>query len=236
MSPIQHAKLSASSAHRWLECPPSVLATQDIPDTTTIYAEEGTVAHEVAESKVRWYLCEKDIPTPNTGQFDAEEIDKYTDIYMDYVSEKVEVTRQSCPDALVLVEQRLDFSEYVPDGFGTGGIVIIADDALKIVDLKYGKGVAVVADNNPQMMLYALGAISPFGHLYGIKTVRLSIRETEVYSARRDRVSLRISVGIEDRYSEIAELSTRRGVDNSTMWYINDLFIYLFIKRKSIKT
>ena len=175
MPPIKHAKLSASSAHRWLECPPSVAATENIPDSTSVYAEEGTAAHEVAESKVRWFLGEKDIPTPNTGKFDADEIDKYTDIYLEYVTDTVETIRKTCPDALVLVEQRLDFSNYVPDGFGTGDLVIIADDVLQIIDLKYGKGVAVAADNNPQMMLYALGAKNMFGHLYDIKTVRLSI-------------------------------------------------------------
>ena len=175
MPPIKHARLSASSAHRWLECPPSVRATENIPDTTTLYAEEGTAAHEVAEYKVRRYLGETDIPVPNTGQFDAEEIDKYTDTYLGYVTDKVETIKKSCQDALVLVEQRLDFSNYVPDGFGTGDLVIIADNVMQIIDLKYGKGVAVAADNNPQMMLYALGAINLFGHLYDIKTVQLSI-------------------------------------------------------------
>ena len=175
MPPIKHARLSASSAHRWLECPPSVRATENIPDTTTLYAEEGTAAHEVAEYKVRRYLGETDIPVPNTGQFDAEEIDKYTDTYLGYVTDKVETIKKSCQGALVLVEQRLDFSNYVPDGFGTGDLVIIADNVMQIIDLKYGKGVAVAADNNPQMMLYALGAINLFGHLYDIKTVQLSI-------------------------------------------------------------
>lgn len=175
MPPIKHARLSASSAHRWLECPPSVRATENIPDTTTLYAEEGTAAHEVAEYKVRRYLGETDIPVPNTGQFDAEEIDKYTDTYLGYVTDKVETIKKSCQDALVLVEQRLDFSNYVPDGFGTGDLVIITDNVMQIIDLKYGKGVAVAADNNPQMMLYALGAINLFGHLYDIKTVQLSI-------------------------------------------------------------
>lgn len=175
MPPINHAVLSASSAHRWLECPPSAMLEKELPDETTVYAEEGSVAHEVAEYKVRWYLGERDIPLPSTGNFNAEEIDRYTDSYAYYVTDKIETIRKSCPDAVVMVEQRLDFSNYVEDGFGTGDLVIVADDVIQVIDFKYGKGVAVSAEHNPQMMLYALGALNLYDYLYDVKTVKMAI-------------------------------------------------------------
>ena len=183
----KHAVLSASSAHRWLACPPSAMLEKELPDETTVYAEEGSVAHEVAEYKVRWYLGERDIPMPSTGNFNAEEIDRYTDSYAYYVTDKIETIRKSCPDAVVLVEQRLDFSNYVEDGFGTGDLVIVADDVIQVIDFKYGKGVAVSAEHNPQMMLYALGALNLYDYLYDIKWLRwrLFSRDLTVFPSGR---------------------------------------------------
>lgn len=194
MPPSKHATLSASAAQRWMACPPSVMATKGMPDTTSEYAEEGTAAHEVAEYKLRWNLGEKNISPPSTGKFDADEIDRYTDVYAYYVSDVFETLRKNCPDAILLIEQRLDFSDYVPDGFGTGDAVIIADDVMQICDLKYGKGIRVAADNNPQMMLYALGALNMYGCLYDIKTVRLAIIQP-----RLDNIS-EWEISVEDLY------------------------------------
>ena len=194
MPPSKHATLSASTAQRWMACPPSVMATKGIPDTTSEYAEEGTAAHEVAEYKLRWNLGEKSISPPSTGKFDADEIDRYTDVYAYYVSDVFETLRKKCPDAILLIEQRLDFSDYVPDGFGTGDAVIIADDVMQICDLKYGKGIRIAADNNPQMMLYALGALNMYGCLYDIKTVRLAIIQP-----RLDNIS-EWEISVEDLY------------------------------------
>lgn len=194
MPPSKHATLSASAAQRWMACPPSVMATKDMPDTTSEYAEEGSAAHEVAEYKLRWNLGEKNISPPSTGKFDADEIDRYTDVYAYYVGDVFETLRKNCPDAILLIEQRLDFSDYVPDGFGTGDAVIIADDVMQICDLKYGKGIRVAADNNPQMMLYALGALNMYGCLYDIKTVRLAIIQP-----RLDNIS-EWEISVEDLY------------------------------------
>lgn len=194
MPPSKHATLSASAAQRWMACPPSVMATKGMPDTTSEYAEEGTAAHEVAEYKLRWNLGEKSISPPSTGKFDADEIDRYTDVYAYYVSDVFETLRKNCPDAILLIEQRLDFSDYVPDGFGTGDAVIIADDVMQICDLKYGKGIRIAADNNPQMMLYALGALNMYGCLYDIKTVRLAIIQP-----RLDNIS-EWEISVEDLY------------------------------------
>lgn len=194
MPPSKHATLSASAAQRWMACPPSVMATKGMPDTTSEYAEEGTAAHEVAEYKLRWNLGEKSISPPSTGKFDADEIDRYTDVYAYYVGDVFETLRKKCPDAILLIEQRLDFSDYVPDGFGTGDAVIIADDVMQICDLKYGKGIRIAADNNPQMMLYALGALNMYGCLYDIKTVRLAIIQP-----RLDNIS-EWEISVEDLY------------------------------------
>ena len=175
MPPIDHAMLSASSAHRWLECPPSAMLEKDIPEETSVYAEEGSAAHEAAEYKVHCYLGQKGITPPSTGDFDADEIDRYTDSYLYYVTDKIESIRRSCPDVLVMVEQRLNFSNYVPGGFGTGDLVIMADDVIQVIDFKYGKGVEVSAENNPQMMLYALGALNLYDYLYDVKTIKTAI-------------------------------------------------------------
>ena len=190
MSPLQHAKLSASSAHRWLECPPSAMATAHLPDETTVYAEEGSAAHEVAEYKIRWYLGEKNLEMPSVGKSDFEEIDWHTDTYAYYVADKIEAVRKSCPDAEVLVEQRLDFSNYVEGGFGTGDLVIVADDVIQVIDFKYGKGVAVSAERNPQMMLYALGALNLYDYLYDVKTVKMAIVQPRLNSISEWEISV----------------------------------------------
>ena len=96
---------------------------------------------------------------PSTGNFNAEEIDRHTDSYAYYATDKIETIRKSCPDAVVMVEQRLDFSNYVEDGFGTGDLVIVADDVIQVIDFKYGKGVAVSAEHNPQIDAVCFGCV-----------------------------------------------------------------------------
>lgn len=190
MPPLTHAALSASAAHRWLECTPSAMLEKQLPDETSVYAEEGSAAHEVAEYKVRNYLGEKNLTIPSVGNFDAEEIDRHTDTYLQYVTDTIETMRKSCPDAVVMVEQRLDFSNYVEGGFGTGDLVIVSDDTVQVIDLKYGKGVAVSAENNPQMMLYALGALNLYDFLYDAKTVKMSIVQPRLDSISEWEISV----------------------------------------------
>ncbi len=156
-----HASLSASASHRWLACPPSALLCAELPDTTSDYAKEGTCAHELAEYKVKKLLgIDVEDPTENLDYFDQEMAD-CTDDYAQYIAEQI--AKYGSPE--VMVEQRLDFSRYVPDGFGTGDCVIVADEVLTVVDYKHGKGVEVSAENNSQMMLYALGALELFDSL-----------------------------------------------------------------------
>lgn len=178
----KHAILSASSSARWIACPPSALLEREFPSTTSSAAEEGTAAHAMAEHKLNIQLQLESQYQPSI--YDNEEMEGYTDDYVAFVLEQVEKAKENCTDPLVLLEERLDFSKFVPDGFGTGDCVIIADDNLQIIDLKYGLGVLVDSENNPQMMLYALGALSTYGNLYDIKTVSMTI-----FQPRRENIS-----------------------------------------------
>jgi uncharacterized protein YdbL (DUF1318 family) len=154
----------------------------EFEDRETEAAAEGTAAHALAEHKLRKAL--KMRSTRPVSKYDSDEMEMYTDGYLEFVLEAIEEARQDCPDPKVLIEQRLDFSCYVPDGFGTGDCLIVADKLLHIIDLKYGQGVLVNAEENPQMMLYALGALRIFDCLYDIETVSMTI-----YQPRRENVS-----------------------------------------------
>ena len=182
MPPVKHAVLSASSSHRWLNCNPSARREEKFEDNETEAAAEGTAAHALCEHKLRKML--KLRSRKPTSKYDCDEMDEYTDGYVEFVSEQIAQAKQFCKDPLVLIEQKLDFSCYVPDGFGTGDCLVVADHLLHIIDFKYGMGVLVDAVENPQMMLYALGALRLFDSLYEIDTVSMSI-----YQPRRDNVS-----------------------------------------------
>lgn len=180
----QHAKLSASSAYRWLACPPSVALSEEYPDKASTYAQEGTDAHTLCQYKVEKALGQQaEDPVENLTYYNME-MENSAEGYAEFVMEKVAAARKRSKDALVMVEQRLDFSKYVPEGFGTGDCVIISDGSLYIIDFKYGLGVLVDAVRNPQMMCYALGALEMFDELYDIQEIHMSI-----YQPRRQNVS-----------------------------------------------
>lgn len=168
-----HALLSASSSKRWLTCTPSARLEEHFPNETSVYAEEGTAAHELGEYKVRRYLHER-MNRPKS-EFDSEELEANTDIYAEFVITTIERVKETCPNPLVLVEERLDYSYLVPSGFGTGDCVIVADGTLYVIDYKNGAGVFVSCDHNTQMMLYALGALHTYGYLFDIHTVSMTI-------------------------------------------------------------
>ena len=170
---VQHALLSASSSQRWLNCTPSARLEEHFENTSSIFAEEGTAAHALAEYKLKKYLgtnTEKPV-----SEFDGEELEYYTGMYLDFAIEVIEKAKENCNDPIILIEQKLDYSCFVPEGFGTGDIVVVADNTLDIVDLKYGRGVVVMANDNPQMKLYALGALVLFDFLYDIENIRMTI-------------------------------------------------------------
>lgn len=155
----KHALLSASASHRWLNCPPSAKLCADIKDEASPYAKQGTDAHSLCEFKVLTALGQHPPdPTDDLDYFD-QEMAYCTDEYCSYVMEQLTEAKTHCKDPQVLVEQRLDFSKWIPEGFGTGDCLIVADDVLHIIDFKYGLGVLVEAEDNPQMMCYALGAL-----------------------------------------------------------------------------
>ena len=179
-----HALLSASSSHRWLNCPPSARLCEGYDDRDSDFAAEGTDAHALCEFKLRTALgMEASDPTGDLSWY-TPEMEECANGYAAFVTELVEEARQTCPDPLVLIEQRLDYSRYVREGFGTGDCVIIADGTLHIVDFKYGRGVLVEAEDNPQMKLYALGALELFDCIYDIDAVSMTI-----YQPRRSNVS-----------------------------------------------
>ena len=181
---INHSLLSASSSHRWLHCPPSARLCEGYDDKGSNFAAEGTDAHTLCEYKLRTALgMEAKDPTEDLSWYDAE-MEESANGYAAFVMELVEEAKKNCSDPVVLIEQRLDYSRYVAEGFGTGDCVIIADGTLHIVDFKYGRGILVEAKDNPQMMLYALGALELFDCLYDIDTVSMTI-----FQPRRGNVS-----------------------------------------------
>src|SRR5690625_3282526 len=180
---MKHAILSASGSHRWLKCTPSARLELEFDDTSGEAAAEGTAAHELSEYKLRNALnreCEKP-----SSVYHSDEMEFLTDGYVQYILEVIEEVKQKTKDPLILIEQRLDFSNYVPEGFGTGDCVIVGNDVVHVIDFKYGQGVLVEAETNPQMMLYALGALNLFDGIYDIEQVCMTI-----YQPRRENLSV----------------------------------------------
>ncbi len=177
-----HSELGPSSSERWLKCTPSAMLSAQFQDKPSVYAEEGTFLHELCELKLHRYLgdmtqdlIEKQYAEHRDNDFYSDEAEEVTDVYVNHCIEVIEAIRLSCPDPYIAVEHRLDFSEYVPDGFGTGDFIAIADGVIEVIDFKGGRGVRVNADHNSQLMLYGLGALLEFDPLYDIKTVRMTI-------------------------------------------------------------
>lgn len=181
----EHALLSASSSKRWINCPPSARLEEQFPDTTSIYAREGTLAHSIAELKVRKYFIEpmsQRTFNSRLKKLQKEELYKpemleHTDTYLEYIK-NIALKYKSKP--FVAVEKRLDYSDIAPGGFGTGDCILISGDTLHVIDFKYGSGVTVYAENNTQMMLYAVGAIKAYSMLYTINNVEMSIVQPRI--------------------------------------------------------
>jgi hypothetical protein len=183
----QHATLSASGAKRWLTCPPSALLEAEEPDSSSDYAAEGTAAHEMAEKKLslalgkitkgtytRWYNSFK----ANCEYFNSgfeDDVDKYVGMVMEQIAEY--------DDPFVDLEKRVDFSTWVPEGFGTADVVVIDENILHVIDLKFGKGVPVSAEENPQLMLYALGAVAKYEIAYDFEKVAMTIIQPRLDSS-----------------------------------------------------
>ena len=181
MPPAAHALLGASSAERWLACPPSVRLSEKFPDTAGVFAQEGTLAHSLAELKVRSYftVMAKSAYTRAYNKIRKDELfstemDNVTDAYLDYIKD---CAMQFPAPPTVACEVKVNFSGYVPDGFGTADLVMIGGNTLRVIDFKYGKGVPVEVTDNAQMKLYALGALAQYALLYKVERVILSIAQ-----------------------------------------------------------
>lgn len=192
-----HAILSASASHRWLTCTPSAQLEQQFPDSKSEYAAEGTFAHALAElrlsrdvaSTITPSIYKKKLNEMMKNPLYSASMAEYIEQYVTFVGEKYVEAKRKCPDTLILLEQKLDFSEWVPDGFGTGDVIIISDGVLEIIDLKYGQGVPVSATGNTQMRLYALGAINQFGLLYDFDCIRMTIFQPRLDNISSDDMS-----------------------------------------------
>lgn len=181
----KHALLSPSAAHRWMNCTAAPLLEKDVEDKGSTFAEEGTLAHAYCAKKLKEFLGlavdeEKAEIAQLDEQYHSGEMDEYTDTYKTIVLEKFNAVRAKTKDAQLLVEVKLDFSHYVPDAFGTSDAIIIADGMMEVIDFKYGKGVKVSAVENPQMMIYALGAWDLFNFEYDIRKVRMTIVQPRI--------------------------------------------------------
>lgn len=194
--PTEHARINCSSAKRWINCPGSVQIAERFPQTTSIYADEGTLAHTQAEEALNGKytfeasdrVCRFYEEHPGLGG-SLEEMRQTLKPYIDYVLEEFEAQKQEDPAAELMTEQRVDLSDYIPDGFGTADVVIVRSGYLHIIDLKYGKGVPVFAEGNPQLRLYALGTLAMLDMLYDIQTVVMTIYQPRLDNVSTDTVS-----------------------------------------------
>lgn len=165
-------------------------------DGNSVFAAEGTAAHELSEIHLAYLFNhitkaqhKKKLDAAKKGEFYSQEMEDHVQTYMDVVIERINEARAKTPDATILFEERLDFSPWVPEGFGTGDVVIIADGTLEVIDLKYGKGVPVSADDNSQLRLYGLGALNGYNFLYDIQNVRMTIVQPRLDSVSTEELS-----------------------------------------------
>lgn len=179
-----HALLSPSAAHRWLNCTAAPRLEANVEDSGSDFAREGTLAHAYCALKLKQFIGEdyeaEEKEIDELSQYFSGEMNEHTDTYKTIVLEKYLAAQAKTADAQLLVETRLDFSEYVPDAFGTADAIIIADGVMEVIDFKYGKGVKVSSEQNPQMLIYALGAYDRFNFDYRIEQVRMTIIQPRI--------------------------------------------------------
>lgn len=187
-----HALLSASGAVRWMGCPPSARQEEKMKEESSVFAEEGIFMHNLAELHLKPYVnritkseLNKQLKDMKTNDFYTEEIESAVKSYVDIVVERI---NHAGKEALILLEERVDYGPWVPEGFGTSDVIIISGDTVEVIDLKGGRGVKVSAEDNPQMRLYALGAINNFGFLYDIEKIQMTIIQPRLDNISTDEV------------------------------------------------
>ena len=183
----EHAVLSASAADRWINCPPSVALTKDIPDDSSPFAAEGTRAHEIAERCLRAFLNGE--PEP---EFDEDDYITYLEVhpYVERVIERYTNLKQEDPSTNLFVEVRVEFSDWVPHGFGTSDCIIVSGNTIYVIDLKFGKGVVVDAEGNPQARCYALGAYTLLKDIYDIERIVTVIDQPRLFHYTTEEISI----------------------------------------------
>ena len=194
--PDVHALLSPSSAHRWLNCTAAPRLEEHIQDRGSDYAREGSLAHAYCARHLKRFLgqntqAEDDEIALLDDEYHTGEMDEYTETYKSIVLEEYSKAKAVTDDALLLVERRLDFSQYIPDAFGTSDAIIVGDGTMTVIDFKYGKGVTVSAENNPQMMIYGLGAYLQYSFDFRIDTLSLMIIQPRVGNYSTWSISVR---------------------------------------------
>ncbi len=197
--PDIHALLGPSSAHRWLACPPSARLEEGIEDQGSDYAKEGTLAHRLGELRLRGRWEDLDLCGEEGGPMLQEVVNdpmysatmsEHIDAYVAFIDERMADAKTRCRDPHIFIEQTIRYEEYVPEGFGTADCVILADDLMDVVDLKYGKGVPINAEDNPQMKLYALGCYLALSWAYNIRTIRMNIFQPRLDSVSTAEISV----------------------------------------------
>lgn len=222
--PDKHARLGPSAAHRWINCPGSVALSEQLPARGGgAYAEEGTVAHSLAELKLRKYLGEVKgvkyngiLKAIKDSEYYNNEMEEATDFYVDIVLERLAAAGE---DAELMVEQQFSLDQWVPESFGTSDAVIIGGNAIEVIDLKYGKGVKVDAPNNPQLRLYGLGAAGLFGDLYDFENVRETIIQPRLDHVSTEELTLE---ELTSWATETVKPAARLAMDDAEIWEAGD--------------
>lgn len=185
----KHALLSASGSHKWMHCTPSVKLEEKFENKSSVFADEGTLAHELSELKLRLHfniITQKAFSTESLkikkNSMYGAEMESFTDEYVNYVVDVYTKLKKTDPNTIISIEERLDFSNIVEHGFGTGDIVIVSNGIIHLIDLKYGKGVPVSAHKNSQLMLYGVGAMNKYDLLFGVESITLHIVQPRLYN------------------------------------------------------
>jgi len=189
-----HAKLSASGANQWLNCPPSIKASEGVGDTSSEFAREGTFAHELSElyfSNLYEHLSDaafkQQLEQSKSNEYYSEELREYVEQYVDIVEEKINEAKAQ-DEPILFFEHRLDLTRYVPESFGTGDVVVYYNGTVEIIDLKFGKGVEVSALNNPQLRLYGLGAYELLKDFEDVHTIKMTIVQPRLHNISSESV------------------------------------------------
>lgn len=207
---MSHAVLAPSAAHKWLNCPPSARFEEKFPDTVSEAALEGTFAHKLAEINLQHFFkfiddkkFSSEYKKLKENKFFSRELEEYVETYTATVTEKYLQKK----GASVLLEQKVDLSEYLPQGYGHADAIIIAENVMEICDLKFGAGVKVSAKNNPQLRLYALGAYSELNFLYNIESVTVTIIQPRNGGVSSENISVTELLDWGDKIKKIAALA-----------------------------